>query len=174
MKGEIKMRNEKINVMPSEKEERSYILFAHKEDLKLIDKENEIYMLKERKDAYVHTCGCAIAMAINFSFDGIIYKAIVCDSSFDRLPKYVQKFIVLHEIGHHVNGDGNLSEKEKLRALAGRTIGILPKMKVNADKYAYSVMGEKAKSALKFLLCRTNVKFIAKTELMKRIMKIDR
>ena len=150
------------------------MIFVEKEDLKLIDKEHEVYMYKERNDAFVHTCGCAVAMAYNLNIDGKTYKTIMCDSSFDKLPKYVQKFIILHELGHHVNGDGELPEKERLHALAVRSLSILPEIEVNADKYAYSIMGSKAKSALKFLLCRTNIKLAGKLELMKRIIKIDR
>lgn len=167
-------KQKKINITIP-KETCFFISVDTNKELELIDKENQIYMYKLRNDAFVHSCGCSIAMAYLLQgIDGTTYRTIMCDSNFDKLPGYVQKFIILHEIGHFVNGDENIPVKKRLLALATRPFGILPKTELNADKYAYSKINDKAKSALKFMLCKTDLRFLTKVELVKRIIKIDR
>lgn len=169
-------KNEKIKVNMKMNEYRAHPYFiCTSDELKLVDEDNQVYMYDKRDSAYVHSCGIVLALCTTIAFgNDKSCKTIICDDGFDKLPKFVQRFLVLHEIGHCVNGDDKLSANERKKIIVQRSFGNLPEIEVNADKYAYSIMGEKAKKALLFLLKKTDLSLISKLEIRKRIKRIDR
>lgn len=91
------------------------------------------------------------------------------DDGFTKLPHDVQEFLTYHEVGHVLNNHLNMSAKEAKAVMLKRSFGILPKMEVEADCYAASVLGlVSVKSSLLFLMQRTNLPLISKFELFKR------
>lgn len=144
---------------------------------------NKMYLLENETNicAYNDTCDdymkslnllfCAVAIV---NVNDIIYNVIIGDSNFERLDNKVQSFLFNHELGHikHNHLDG-LTEKDSKRLILKRSLGILPKMEVEADCYAASVIGiSNAKYSLKWLFKNKNLPFITRYEALKRYLRV--
>lgn len=141
---------------------------------KLISLGDNVFLYNEPLDEYLHNKGIILCAAIQINFGGDIKNVVLYDSALLKLPDHVQEMFVRHEVGHFVNGDiNNLSPSDATKIIIKRIFGLTPKMEYNADKYAASVIGiSKAKSALSFMINKTNIPFHAKIELIKRYYKI--
>lgn len=103
--------------------------------------------------------------------NGNSVNLIVTDDGFAKLPRTVRLFLLSHEVGHVLNGD---LEKETVALKTySRAFGVLPKMEVEADRYAASVVGlDAAKRSILYLVHKTNLPFSTKVEFMRRYYKL--
>lgn len=135
-----------------------------------IDFGNNIILYKGTMNG-IHTDGVIFAGMCRL-IDG--RGMIMVDRFFDLLPKNVKKFMLYHEIGHCVNGDG-VDMKHGKRELFLRDIGKIPESERKADEYAVSVIGaDIAINSLAFLMKCTDLPIITKIEMGKRIRNIQR
>lgn len=143
-------------------------------DHNLTNIERNIYYHEPASDSYLHSRGMALAAAVALDFNGVIKYAVLHDSAFDKLPDYVKKFFVTHELGHAINGDlDKIDDALAKKLIIQRTLGILPKIEILADRYAASVVGKDiAKKSLMFMIRNTNLPWNSKLELMKRYFMI--
>lgn len=137
---------------------------------KLIDIGNNMVIYNERIDD-IHAMG-AIFGCMSRLIDG--RGMIMLDHFFDLFPKNVKKFIIYHEIGHYINGDG-LDEKQMKRETLYRYFGKLPKSECKADEFAVSILGaDSVINSLAFLIKYTDISIFTKIEIWKRIRNIKR
>lgn len=158
-------------------------LFITLNELKKVNGHEEVYYCEKEKGSHLRSTGAALAMVQNVKFTNFSLMGghqtfdapvIMHDEAFELLPKFVQKFLLYHEIGHVVNDDINISEEESKRLIVKRAFGVLPKMEVKADAYAASVVGvDSARKALQFLIDKTDIPMISKIECRRRIRKIN-
>lgn len=132
-----------------------------------------VYYNEPTSDDYMHSRGIVLAAAVALNFNGVKKYAVLHDSYFDNLPEYVKRFFIAHEVGHAANGDLEITESESIKNVIKRVIGILPKMEVEADRYAASIIGKDVvKKAIKFMVMKTNLPLNSKIELVKRYFLI--
>lgn len=170
------MKKNKIKVTPKVKFELVYIPeMFFSTNLELIDEKNNIFSYTEDAGRTMHHIGGALAMATKLDFGSVIHNVVLHDSGFNKLPNYVQEYMMQHEIGHIVNGDLEKvpNAKSAQLILIGRSFGILPAMEVAADKYAASMVGIKqTRAAMMFLVRRTDLPLISKIEFLRRYIKV--
>lgn len=176
MKRKVKMKPRTNEIIFAK---NNLFTFFYQENMEEID--DGIFIYKSPVDDYMHPMGIVGAAATKIKFKTITGKEIVCntivhDSAFEKLPKYVQRFLVSHEIGHIVNGDiDNLTEKESTNLIIKRVLGILPTMEICADSYAASIIGTgNAKESLKWLIRNTDLPIISKIELFRRCRRLSK
>ena len=135
---------------------------------------NDIYKYDIAVDEIMHTRGLALMAAVKVYYCGTTSNLIMYDTSFEKLPLGVQEFLMYHEIGHIVNKNlDTLTESEAKNLIIKRALFILPKMEVEADKYAASILGtDKVKQIMLFMIKNTNLPFTSKLELLKRYLKL--
>lgn len=100
-------------------------------------------------------------------------NVIITDEIFKEAPRYVQKFFLLHEIGHLNNKDNEdcnlnmMDKKNRNRRLFG-----LDKYRTsenNADDYASKYVGyDWAYEALSWVLINAKLPLLSKIEIMRR------
>lgn len=101
---------------------------------------------------------------------GIIIK----DQFFDQLPKFVQDFTMMHEIGHFKNGHHLNGTKNRLPNFM-RTFGISNQMEFEADKYAARKVGKtRCIEALKWIQKNTDLPMATKLEIRQRISHLKK
>ena len=102
----------------------------------------DIIFMKNEKSEMMISMGMAICCVAPFMFNDEKKYIILHDNTFDKLPKKVQDMFVQHEIGHVMNGDlENITVLKSLGMILLRTIGIIPKMEIDADEYAAKQLG---------------------------------
>lgn len=143
-------------------------------NIRKIEGSENVYYHEPASDTYLHSRGIVLAAAVAMDFNGIRKHVILHDSAFDKVPNYVKKFFVAHEAGHAINGDlDNIDEDLAKKLILQRAFGILPKMEIEADRYAASIMGKDiAKKSLMFMIRNTNLPWISKLEMIKRYFLI--
>lgn len=140
---------------------------------KMIEMEEGIYLYNEPMDYFLHSKNIILCASTIVDFGDFKRNVIVYDTAFNELPKYVRDTCIYHEIGRIKNNDHNLNAKECRKLVIKRMIGILPKMEINADKYAASVLGTfKVKNALSFMINKTNIPLTTRVELARRYHKL--
>ena len=140
-----------------------------------VDASKNIYKYQITADEFMHSRGFLLAAAVKvYLKNGMICTLVVHDSLFEKLPNNVQYFLMYHEIGHCINGDlDSLTELDSKIFLIKRALGILPKIEINADKYAASIIGaNKMKEAIMFMIKKTNIPLTSKFELFKRYIRL--
>lgn len=72
--------------------------------------------LYDRNTRYLASLGNVIALTTWYRFeDGQLCPIIITDILFDELSETAQRFTILHEMGHHINGDLDDIDKESER-----------------------------------------------------------
>lgn len=166
----IKVYNKKDMILASKKINLfSGLFFADK----MTEIEDAIYIYNEPSDDFLHSKNIILCGTTVVDFGDFKRNVIVYDSSFYKLPKFVKEAFIQHEVGRIKNNDHILSEKEANKLIIKRLLGILPKMEINADKYAASVIGvDKVKNALSFMINKTNIPFNVRVEFARRYHKL--
>lgn len=138
------------------------------------EEENNICIYGETCDDYIHSCGIIYCMCGKEQLDnGDIVELITVDSLFMKLPEKVQNFMIYHEVGHIKFGHTELSVVKVALINICRRLGFLPKMEVEADCYAASMVGiEDAKLGLKFLMGDKTLSLIGRIEAFKRLLRV--
>lgn len=140
---------------------------------KMIEIEEGIFLYDEPSDNFLHSRNILLSGTCIVSFGDFQRTLIVYDSAFKKLPKFVQDVCIQHEVGRIKNNDHILSEEEAKKLTIKRIFGMLPKMEINADNYAASVLGtDKVKQALSFMLNKTNIPFATRVELARRYHRL--
>ena len=133
------------------------------------------YTNTEKSTTFLYGKGIILA-AITPARDifGNVFHVVLTDTAFEKLPDFVQQFLIQHEIGHALNGDlEGMTTKKSHMLLIERALGFIPEMEIKADAYAAKINGiEETKKAIKFLICNTNVPLITKIELLKRYKRV--
>ena len=135
-----------------------------------------IYIYDEPYDEFLRAGGSMLAVATKLNVNGENRHLIVFDSSLEKLPEDVRNFNLMHELGHllyeHLDSH---SVKEIRKINFKRSLGIFPKIEVEADAFAGSVLGVcNAKQSLMFMIKNTNMPIITKLELAKRYFKLGK
>lgn len=97
---------------------------------------------------------------------------IIVDDFFGMMPKSVQRFIVMHEVGHYVNGDlHEVDSKEKAKEeKKGKSI-----YEIKADRFAASKIGsEEALNALKCMRDSCSKGVLCKKDIENRIRSMEK
>ena len=101
---------------------------------------------------------------------------IIIDEFFGMMPKSVQRFIVMHEVGHYVNGDlhevdsKEKAKEEKKRRKKGESI-----YEIKADRFAASKIGSKeALNALKCMRDSCSKGVLCKKDIENRIKSMEK
>lgn len=136
--------------------------------------ENTYFYAKSNRYLYLH--GLVLAAAVKVKFvDGTTSNLIAVDENFDKLPKHVKKFILLHELGHIKHNDLDKDPKDIKKKTRLRFFGVIPEMELEADKYATSIMGIKeVKAAMSFLAENTNLPITSKIEFIRRYYNLTK
>ena len=134
--------------------------------------DDDLYLVDKPCGPFVHKSGGAIAV-VDLGKDmktGLIIK----DQFFDKVPKFVQRFIVYHEMGHFKNGDVSAGNKKNLKIKnALRSFGISNDMEFNADAFAANHLGKRTcVNALIWLMRETDLGFVSKIDMKQRISKL--
>lgn len=134
--------------------------------------EDGLWLVDKPCGPFVHKIGGVIAaLAIGRDMKtGLIIK----DQFFDKVPEFVQRFILYHEIGHFKNGDVNIDNKKNLKIKnALRSFGISNDMEFNADAFAAKHLGKQTcVNALVWLMHETDLGLISKIEMKQRISRL--
>lgn len=140
----------------------------------LLENETNICVYNDTCDDYMKSLNLLFCAVVTVNVDNNTYNVIIGDSNFERLDNKVQSFLLNHEIGHvKHNHLANLSEKDSKRLILKRSLGFLPKMEVEADCYAASVIGlADAKYSLLWMVKNKNLSLITRLEAFKRYLKI--
>lgn len=99
---------------------------------------------------------------------------IIKDQFFDLLPKFVQEFMMTHEIGHFENGHHLNGQKNKLPNLM-RTFGVSNQMEFEADEFAARKIGRnRCIKALEWIRKNTDLPITTKLEMRQRISNLKK
>lgn len=138
-----------------------------------IDEQSGICGYAEPCDEFLHSQSIIYSGVTKVQFGNVIVNMIVVDSNFLKLEQNIQDFFIYHEIGHIKYGHNNISINEAKRIIIKRCLGFLPKMEVQADCYAASVVGKStAKLALRAMITDKQLPFMSRFEIVKRFIKI--
>ena len=149
-------------------------MLLYTDKMYLLEGESNICVYNDTCDDYMKEYKilfCAVTKAI---VNGTVYNVIIGDSNFEKLENKIQSFLLNHEIGHikhdHLTG---LDEQSSKQLTLKRFLGFLPKMEIEADCYAASVVGIKdAKYSLLWFVKNKNLPFITRFECLKRYIRI--
>lgn len=134
--------------------------------------DDDLYLVNKPCGPFVHKNNGAIA-SVALATDmksGLIIK----DQFFDKVPKFVQRFVIYHEIGHYKNGDINPGNKHNLdKAKILRSFGISNEMEFKADEFAAKHIGVRTCiNALIWQMKETDLGLISKIEMKQRISRL--
>ena len=153
-------------------------LIFEPEHLVYIDDNIYGYTNIEKASEYLHGKGIFLAAVVTAqTLFGNNYHVVLCDEATFELPKFVQEFLIQHEVGHAVNGDLEQVKTsiKSYELILKRALGFLPEMEIKADAFAVKINGiEDTKKAIKFLIHETNLPFNSKLELVRRYKKVCR
>lgn len=140
----------------------------------LLENETNICVYNDTCDDYMKSLKLLFCAVATVNVNDNIFSVIIGDSNFERLDNRVQSFLFNHEIGHiKLNHLNNLVEQDSKRLAIIRSLGILPKMELEADCYAASVVGiSDAKYSLLWLVKNKNLPFMSRLEALKRYIKV--
>lgn len=141
----------------------------------LINGETDICIYDEPCDEYLHSQHILYTGVTKVQFGEMSVYMIVVDSDFLKLDENVRNYLLYHEIGHIKNNHLNMTKEKAKRTILLRRLGILPKMEIEADCYAASVIGKSNTiNALKTLMRNNNKRsrLVSKMELFRRSIRI--
>lgn len=140
----------------------------------LLEGETNICVYNDTCDDYMKSLKLLFCAVTTVDVNGNIFNVIIGDSNFERLDNKVQSFLLNHEIGHIKYGHlTNLSQKDSRRLIVKRLLGFLPKMEVEADCYAASIVGiENAKYALLWSAKNKSLSLNSRLECFKRYLRV--
>jgi hypothetical protein len=129
----------------------------------------DVYMYTEPCDRSMHQQYIYLSAVHNIISNKSYSGLITFDSYLLSFEKYVQDFLIFHEVGHITLGHAkNISKAKSKLIVFLRACGICPKMEFDADVYAASIVGKKdAKSAL-IQLIKSRLYMINKVEILLR------
>lgn len=163
----------KLNVKVSFKEQ---VKASYNVKLGIIVTQSDVIMIDEKtnipvlhKNDIVWSVNSRFACAGKAGLQDVIYV----DDFFLVLPKYVQEFIIQHELGHISSNHNEQIKKPLLHSIL--RIFKLSELEVEADKCAVKVLGlEKCKDGLLYLINDVNFPLSSKLELKKRLKVIEK
>lgn len=118
---------------------------------------------------HCHLSGKFLAMAKKQAFNGYL---VVFDDLAEDCPKYVQKFLEYHEIGHIMSGHLDKLGKQGIKNYMNRLLGKgkEAKMEYEADSYSAKMIGNYwAIASLMYLKRHFKLGFFCGLELRRRI-----
>ena len=134
--------------------------------------EENLLLVKEPCGPFVHKNFGAVCMLTPDATGKL--GMIIKDQFFDELPKFVQDFMIQHEIGHFKNKHHLRGDKNKIPNII-RTFGMTNKMEIKADEYAVRKVGrEKSIAALQWMCKNTDLPFLSKWEMRQRISHLKK
>lgn len=139
--------------------------------------DEKIFIYDKPDTSSVRSRGCALSMITSIQLGFESAYLVVVDEEFMKLPEEARNFFLWHEYGHFYNGHFNqiISSKDTARLIIKRSLGLLPKMEVEADLYAASVVGPSAAiNSLLYLVKNSNAPLMSKIEMIRRAFKIKR
>ena len=126
---------------------------------------DNVYIINKPSSEFVHKTNGVFAVCTK-NTDGM--RFIITDEFFDILPDMVKRFTLYHELGHIFN-DHEYTKKDMVK----REFGMLLQHEKEADKFAAETIGYKnAMKSLYWLIRNTDLPFISKLEMMKRIRNL--
>lgn len=132
-------------------------------DIQTVD-DIDIYVVHHGE--YIHKYNTIVAGFANLDNGS---NAIIVDTIYEEAPSYVQKFFLLHEIGHFKNNDNlnmmNRSNRTK------RLLGFLRYVDAEnaADEYAANTIGYSwSYESLSWILINVKLPILSKIELIRR------
>lgn len=134
--------------------------------------EENLFIVKKPCGPFVHkNLGAVMMLALDATGkNGIIIK----DQFFDQLPRFVQEFMINHEIGHFKNGHHLRGNKNKIPNII-RTFGVTNVLEIKADAYAAMKIGRnKCIAALEWLCENTDLPMSSKWEMRQRISHLKK
>lgn len=140
----------------------------------LLENETNICAYNDTCDDYMKSLNLIFCAVATVNVNNNIYNVIIGDSNFERLDNKVQSFLFNHEVGHiKHNHLADLTERDSKRIILKRSLGILPKMEVEADCYAASVIGiANAKYSLLWMVKNKNLSLTSRLEALKRYLRV--
>ena len=138
-----------------------------------IDEVNDVCTYDDICDDFLHSQGIIYAGVTKVKFGDRVLNVITCDSNFLELDENTRNFLIYHEVGHVIHNHTNMNTKQAKYNIIKRSLGILPKMEIQADCYAASVIGkDAAKLALRSLISNKKLIFVSRFEMFKRFIKV--
>lgn len=139
---------------------------------KVTEMDDGLYLVDKPCGPFVHKSGGVIAcVAIATDMKtGLIVK----DQFFNRVPNFVQRFVLYHEIGHYKNGDIRIENKKNMkRKNALRSLGISNDMEFKADAFAAKHLGKNTCiKALAWMMKETDLGLASKIDMKQRISRL--
>ena len=134
--------------------------------------EDGLYIVDKPCGPYVHKSGGIIAVAsLAKDMETVL---IIKDQFFDKVPNFVQRFVLYHEIGHYKNGDVKIENKKNAKKKnILRSLGISNDMEFKADAFAAEHIGKMTCiNALTWMMKETDIGFTSKMDMKQRISKL--
>lgn len=120
------------------------------------------------KNEIVWSINSRFACSGTLGFTDVIYV----DDFYLYLPKQVQEFIILHELGHIVNKHNLKIKKPFLQSC--KRVFKLSDLEVEADNHALKNLGHKrCYEALTYLIHDVNMPYLSRKELKKRLNRLQ-
>lgn len=140
----------------------------------LLENELDICVYNDICDDYMNSYKLLYCAVTSVQVGNKVYSVIIGDSNFENLDNRIQCFLFNHEIGHiKHNHLAELNEQDTKRLVLKRLLGILPKMEVEADCYAASIVGiSNAKYSLKWMFKNPRLPLMTRIEALKRYLRV--